>query len=78
MSANGQHSGSGSPNGALARVSYKSSSLVTAIPSAMGTRDFGTDLLVAKVPGQPQPISNIEGIRDVVRQTLGAAMIVDE
>lgn len=44
----------------------------------MTDRDFGTDLLVAKVKGQPQAISNIEGIRDVVRKTLGANMIVDE
>ena len=33
---------------------------------------------MAKVQGQPQAISNIEGIRNVVRQTLGANMIVDE
>ena len=45
---------------------------------AAPVRDFGTDLLVAKVQGQPQAISNIEGIRNVVRETLGRNMIVDE
>jgi hypothetical protein len=64
LSAKGQHSPSGSPNGALGRVWYKSS--VPTHPSlhavmAAPVRDFGTDLLVAKVQGQPQAISNIEG-----------------
>ena len=38
----------------------------------------GTDLYVQKSTGQTQAISSIDRIREIVRTTLGANMVVDE